>query len=121
MQEGNNIPLDDLIGSYLDWRDGHSKATSIIRSVLANLSLISSSILIWMIRRSHAGLSTIYHRILLGMCVADLMVSVSFAHFNLIVPSDDDYRVWNARGNQATCSAQGFLLFVGSISGLFYK
>jgi len=54
------------------------------------------------------------------MSVGDIIFSLSLAHFNSIAPSDDDYYVWNARGNQATCSAQGFVAYLGSTVSVFY-
>jgi hypothetical protein len=57
-------------------------------SSLALLSLTSSSQLVWLIKKSHrAGWTTMYHRILLGMSIADIFHSLSLAHFNLMAPS----------------------------------
>lgn len=97
MQE-DPIPYEQLL------KDGaeslsHKKATAIIQSSLAIVSLISSSVLIWMINRSTSRLSTTYHRLLLGMSVADILYSLSLAHFNTTAPSEMSYKVWNARGN----------------------
>lgn len=99
----------------------HGMANSIIRSALAVVSVISSCTLIWMILRSKQRLSTIFHRILLGMSVADIFFSLGLAHFNFTAPRDDDYMVWNARGNQATCSAQGFISLFGGGYALMYS
>jgi len=115
------LSLEELIAAGAEIRDGHGKANAIIRSTMAIVSLISSSVLIWMIKRSHSGLSTAYHRILLGMCIADVIFSFGTSHFNFTAPSDNDYVVWNARGNQDTCSAQGFLQSVGALSTVLYS
>ena len=121
MQAEDVIPADELIASYAELKDGHSKATAVIRSLCAIVSLISSSILIWMLLTSKVRLSTTYHRLLLGLSIANIFLSSSLATFNYTAPSDGDYYVWNARGNQATFSAQGFILFVGSGSSVFYS
>lgn len=118
---GDPIPHEQLVDDGAELRDGHGKTTAIIRSSMAIASIIASSVLIWIIRRSHVGLSTTYHRLLLGMCIADILFSLSLAHFNIMAPSDDDYFVWNARGNLATCSAQGFAAYAGALCGLMYN
>ena len=101
--------------------DVHNMAHAIIRSVLSIVSMISSSILLCMILRSRTRLTTTQHRILLGMSVADILYSMSLATFNFMAPKDDSYFIWNAKGSQATCSAQGFILFIGCASGLIYN
>ncbi len=41
--------------------------------------------------------------------------------FNVMVPSDNDYFVWNARGTEASCDAQGSVMVFGVYGGLFYN
>jgi len=57
---------------------------------------------------------------LLGMSVGDILFLLSYATFNSASQSDDDYFVWNTRGNQATCSAQGLAFLLGSQSSVYY-
>ena len=53
MQSSDPItPLDVLIATGADERDGHSKENAIVRSSLAIISMISSFLLIWTILRS---------------------------------------------------------------------
>eukprot|EP00579_Thalassiosira_antarctica_P024422 CAMPEP_0201986796 /NCGR_PEP_ID=MMETSP0904-20121228/91460_1 /ASSEMBLY_ACC=CAM_ASM_000553 /TAXON_ID=420261 /ORGANISM="Thalassiosira antarctica, Strain CCMP982" /LENGTH=468 /DNA_ID=CAMNT_0048540873 /DNA_START=210 /DNA_END=1617 /DNA_ORIENTATION=- len=113
--------MEYLVPAVAEWRDGHGKALGIIVSTSAIVSAASSSILIWMILKSRARLSITYHRLVLGMSIADILLSLSFAQFNAMAPSDMSYAVWNARGSQATCSAQGFVAIVGTCSGLLYS
>lgn len=115
------IPLDELLANGADLRDGHGKAIAIIRSSLAIVSIISSSTLIWMVKRSNAGFNTSYHRILLGMSIADILYSLSIAHFNVTAPRDMSYMVWNAIGNQTTCNIQGTITTVGAPLTVFYS
>ena len=79
--------------------DGHGIETTIIHSSMAIVSMISSPIVVWLILHSRAKSTTIYHRILLGMSFGDIVFSLALAHFNAMAPSDDNYFVWNARGN----------------------
>jgi len=116
--EGDPIPIDELNATVIDV---HDIATTIINSSLAILSLISSSVLIWMIKRSRASFATTYNRILLGMAITDILFSLGSAHFNFTAPSDDSYYVWNASGNELTCNIQGFVALAGTISSLFYN
>jgi len=115
------LGLDELYATGAEVRDGHAKANAIMGSTLAIVSLISSFVLIWMIKRSHISFKSTYHRILLGMTIADIIYSLSLAHFNMMAPSEDDYFVWNASGNQLTCNVQGFLTATGATSGLLYN
>ncbi len=115
------IPMEDLIVWGAEWKEGHIKNFSILRSVSGITSTISSSALIWMITRSHKGLSTTQHRILLGLSICDLISSLCWSTFNVLAPSENGYSAWNSRGNEATCDAQGFLNFFGIIGGLFYN
>jgi len=116
------IPLEELPNAD-DIKEAyhHSKAFAITRSTMAIISLISSSFLIWLIAHSKHGLSSTYHRIVLGMSIADIFLSLSLAPFNATAPSDVDYIGWNARGNQASCSAEGFLGIFGGFTGVYYS
>jgi len=115
------ISVDDLIVAYAQFRCSHGKALVILRSVSGITSLISSSMMIWMILRSLEGLSTPKHRLLFGLCMCDILASLSYSTFNLMSPSDIDYSAWNVRGYEATCTAQGFLATLGGYGGLFYN
>ncbi len=116
------IAMEDLIALGGEWKyTNDDKNHGILRSVSGMTSVVSSSTIIWMILRSHNGLSTIQHRLLLGLCISDLISSSSLSTFNVMVPSEIDYYVWNARGNEATCDAQGFLISMGTCSGLWYN
>ncbi|KAL9183353.1 hypothetical protein ACHAXT_005140 [Thalassiosira profunda] len=120
MEGEDPIPVDVLIEEYNALKDGHRKTLCIIRSTLALVSVIASSTLIWMLRRSRDRFATCQHRILLGLSIADILFSLSLAHFNFPAPTDVDYYVWNAQGNEASCSASGFLTMLGAGSGLTY-
>lgn len=103
--------------SYLEisteWREGHGKALNIVRSTSAIVSLIASTLVVIIIFKTKDRLTTTYHRLLLGMCVADLLASSSSAIFGVAVPSELAYLSWNASGNVASCEARGFITTLG--------
>ncbi len=116
------IAMEDLIAVGGEWRyTNDDKNHGILRSVSGMTSVVSSSMMIWMILRSHDGLSTIQHRLLLGLCISDLISSSSLSTFNVMAPAEIDYYVWNAQGNEATCDAQGFVITMGTFAGLWYN
>ena len=104
------------IVSYLQVR----KPYAILRHVAGSISLIASSIiLVWNVLRSHIGLSSTFNRLLLGLCVADIMSSCAFTFSTVMIPKEVDYLYWNARGNMLTCNLQGFLSVMGSSASLY--
>ena len=116
------IPMEVLIsmgeeGLLLPF---NSKTVAILRSVSSIVSVIASSVLIWMILRSKKRLTAPYHRILLGMSVFDILYGISNSHFNALIPNDLGYVVWNARGNLASCISVGFLSVIGVFGSCFY-
>lgn len=121
MSESPIIPIEVLITENADFKEIHSKAIGIIRSVSALVSMISSSVLIWMVLRSKNRSNATHNRIVFGMAIADLLYSVVSVHFNALTPNDLSYMVWNARGNQASCTAVGFIAYLGWISGVLYS
>jgi len=120
-QEYTTESFEELFADYEDFRNGTSKITSILKSMISIISIIASSTLIWMIMRSHKGISTTQHRILLGLCISDIFFSLSSSDFNLMSPRDNSYQVWNARGNVTTYNIQGYLRILGMCSGLLYN
>jgi len=97
---------------------------ALVPRITGSISFVSSVILIFLIYRSHKKLSTIYHRIMFGMSVADLMSSSAMALTTLPMPRNgvDDYK-WDEDhigwfhqtklGNAHTCEAQAFFFSSG--------
>lgn len=112
--------LDSLFEEYAEYRE-HNKMFTIIRSLSGLISIIASSVLIWIVLKSKNRLSTSYQRIILGMGISDVLWSAVFANFNLFTPKDLNYMVWNARGNQASCTTVGFLCLIGMLGTLLYS
>jgi len=93
----------------------------ILIGVTSIISIICSSTFIWMLRRSRDGLSTSKNRVLLGLCVSDIIYSSQYLPFGMFAPKELDYVSWNARGNMATCHIAGFLSAIGSLLGPLYN
>jgi hypothetical protein len=89
------------------------KTRGVIRRTSGSVSTIASMCLVVHILRSHHGLSTTYHRLVFGLCIADIMTSFAQALGSTMVPKEMNYFVPGAQGNTATCTAQGFVIIVG--------
>ena len=81
-------------------------------------SAISSALIIYIVYKSETRLRTIYHRIMFGMSLSDIISSVAMALSTLPMPVDLPYQpkrefVGTRIGNTATCEAQGFCYIFG--------
>jgi len=106
--------------SAYEGQKSYSKNISIILSSSAIVSVAASILLIIIIFRSPKGTKITYNRLLLGMSISDIFYSLGMATFGVVVPSDQNYRQWNARGSHATCDAFGFMFALGVFMGLCY-
>jgi len=105
-----------------------------VPKITGSISAVSSSLIIYLIYRSKPKLSTIYHRIMFGMSVADIMASTAMALTTLPMPRNDDpywaetfliaegdpdglgtvyWRDQTKLGTRQTCAAQGFFFVTG--------
>eukprot|EP00979_Chaetoceros_neogracilis_P002575 scaffold435_cov275-Chaetoceros_neogracile.AAC.27 len=93
-----------------------SKLGANIARASGSLSVLSSLILILIIHRSRVGLSTIYHRIMYCMSLADIMSSLAMALGSLLMPKDMIYTQFESAvyGNTTTCTAQGIGFLLGA-------
>ena len=91
------------------------------RRSTGTVSLFSSLALIYHVVRTDDGLSSTYHRLLFGLCVADLFMSLSCALNDTMVPEEMNYFIPHARGNGASCDANGFLLYFGGMSTILFN
>jgi hypothetical protein len=94
-----------------------SKAGVAIAATTGTISAISSFIIIYIMYKSKQGFKkSVYHRIMLGMSISDIIVSVAIAFTTLPMPKDMIYRQFEGllvRGNISTCTAQGFFFMLG--------
>ena len=97
------------------------KVLSIIYPVSGSISIIGSAATIFHILRTHKGLSSTYHRLVVGLCVGDLISSLAWAFGSLAVPKDIHYLSPYAHGNVETCTALGFIQTVGLLMASFYN
>lgn len=87
-QTDSNLSLKEILqanADIIDYRETQSKTSAIIKFFSGIISILASCALIWMIRRSHLGLSTTYHRLILGLCVSDLIYTSCFPLLNIPV------------------------------------
>ena len=113
--------LDELRDMYSDQLMNVNKPLTIVRSTTSLISILVSSKLLLLICESNKGLRAVDHRLIFGLCVADILFSLSTSTFNLIAPSATDYMTWNARGNIGTCLAQGTFYWFGITMSSFYN
>ena len=98
---------------------------AVVPTLTGILSAISSAIIIYLIFRSAAGLSTIYHRIMFCMSFCDIIASIGYMLTSLpmpaVMPLEEElgyYFPGPRYGNTVTCNVQGFLTSFGSV-GMF--
>mmetsp|Transcript_8516 Transcript_8516/g.13125 ORF Transcript_8516/g.13125 Transcript_8516/m.13125 type:complete len:443 (-) Transcript_8516:142-1470(-) len=97
-----NVTIDFSGAQYHEYRDSQVRTRVIIRSIGGLISVISSIVLIIMLRRSKKGFSSIAHRLLLGICISDIIYSLPYVLFNVHAPRENEYVSWNAKGNLTT-------------------
>ena len=97
------------------------KTVAIVRHMAGSISIIASAAIIWHILRSYDGLSTTYHRLVFGLCICDIILSSVIALSTTMAPKEMEYFIPNARGNVASCDAQGFLYVVGFAPSSLYN
>ena len=68
-----------------------------ITTVAASSSIIGSVIIIFLILRSNIGLKTVYHRILFGMSVSDILQSFPMILTTMPMPKDMIYTQFDGR------------------------
>ena len=94
---------------------------SALAATIGSISLISSLVVITLISKSGQGLSSVYHRIVLGISISDALLSLALALTTLPMPTDMIYDFEGiVMGNNATCSTQGFMHAFGGIASSCY-
>jgi hypothetical protein len=88
-----------------------------VSCISGSLSVIGSSIILFIIGRDwREKLSHVYHRIILGMSIIDVITSFNFIFSFLLLPEGE---FWGARGNTLTCEISGFLVVMATSAGLY--
>ena len=98
-----------------------SSAAQISELILTLVSACASVTVIVVILRSQIRLSSVYNRIMLGMCYADLIAFVSLAMLTIPMPSEHIYPSWaGSYGNITTCNIQAFMNVMGHLASGVY-
>jgi len=111
-----------LGGSYYTHAPYNTEYGAIAPRFSGSISIIGSSLLIYVILMSAARLSTSYHRIMFCTSVADILGSAAAALTTIPMPVNNNWyqpRPGGLRlGNTATCTAQGFFFIFGMSASL---
>ena len=101
-----------------DFTEAQLIAFAMIPKISAVLSSFGSIWILVEVYMMKAGQSNAYHRILAAMAVYDLAESIwNFISTWAMPEGTED--VWQAKGNQGTCIAQGFFLQLGLAMPLY--
>ena len=80
----------------------------------AFFSILGSVTVIFMIlRRRKVRLALFHNRLVLGMCLMDIVSSIGWGANVTMAPSYLRNRVYPAYGNEITCNIQGFFITLG--------
>ena len=97
-----------------------TKAAHIVASVSGGVSVVSSILVVTIILRSTIGLSTIAHRLVFAMSIADIFISAAIALTTIPMPTSTIYNFEGPiLGNELTCSVQGFFIWLGGFSAIY--
>ena len=85
-------------------------ALSVIPHVTGTLSVIGSTYVVQHVLKSRERRGKTYHRLLLGMCLGDI-INTTFGTFlsTWPIPSENTL-VWGSAGTQRSCEFQGFFV-----------
>ena len=97
-----------------------TRTYAIIQSASSIVSFLASISIACIIYRSLKQLSVPFHRLLFGLCMADICSSLALSFSTMPAP-DSTNVIWNAMGTRGTCQAQGFFIFIGSIGAPLYN
>jgi len=93
-----------------------------ITATTSTLSTLCSITIIYVILKSTTRMGSVYHRIMFGTSIADILQSVTMAFSTLPMPTDMIYDQFQGLilGTTTTCRIQGFIYLVGYMSGNMY-
>jgi hypothetical protein len=96
---------------------------SSITRLTASVSTFCSAMVFILILRSSQKLSTLYHRLMFGMCAYDFIESCAFALTTLPMPRDMIYTQFEGviKGTNGTCEAQAVIILWGWIGSFSYS
>ena len=112
-QYGEEVSLEDY--------KADTKTFTAVQITFSAFSILASIVILVVINRSHEGLSTTLNRLLFGLSFSDILSSTFLCLGTLPAPKEYADVIWNAKGNIASCEAQGFFIFVGSMAAPLYN
>lgn len=80
----------------------------------AILSILGSSLMIFSVVRDEKKRKTVIGELIICLCGFDIIGSLGYAFTSYPTPKED--YIYSAEGNEASCTAQGFFIQVGTIS-----
>jgi hypothetical protein len=83
---------------------------------MAILSVLGSSFILFDSMISKEKREKLLHQLLIALSTFDIIASIAYALTTLPIPKNDMIPVFGARGNDATCTTQGFFIRIGTIS-----
>ncbi|CAB9502251.1 expressed unknown protein [Seminavis robusta] len=89
---------------------------AVIPHITGFLSLLGSTLIVVDVYRRR--FETVYHRLLLGLAVSDIIASIGFFLSTWPIP-EESMTSWGAIGNLQTCEFQGFLIQLGLATPLY--
>lgn len=110
-----NITFNDIFENNIS----RTKAGWVIPTVTGSISFVSSALIIYIIARSgeRNAYTATYHRIVVGMCLSDMLSSFAIALTTIPMPKDV-HQVYNfdgaAYGTTTTCEIQAFTYSSGA-------
>lgn len=115
--------------SFSDWLDSPEhdtmteqyKTAILVRTVSALISFISSITLAVVVVRSNTGLSSTFHRLLIGICISDILSSSASTFAAIMAPKELKYISHLLRGNMAICDVIGSLYYFGAVATALYN
>ncbi|KAL7546533.1 hypothetical protein ACHAWF_009868 [Thalassiosira exigua] len=95
-------------------------ALGVLRTTTSFVSVVGSLMVMSQVSRSKFNRSKPQQRLVLGMVTSDFIATLVVLLGNLFVPASSDTDLFLPVGNFASCQAQGFLIQLGSLSGIVY-
>lgn len=95
------------------YEPANNKAYAWAPRITGSVSFLLSTAILWIVLRDRrAKLAKTRYRLLMGMCLADLINSFAFAMSSAPIPAGT-FGAYGAVGTTGTCSAQGFFIQLG--------
>ena len=99
--------------------DAQRRALALLPKVSGLVSALCSALIVYSVLHSPQKRSRAYHRLLLGIAIADISNSFWFGLSTWPIPDNDGASVMYTAGTPTSCEIQGFFIQWGNASGLY--